>query len=54
MTRTVKALLAIGVLWLLAGCNWTGQLDRDFGACAVLAKAGARCTVTIPAKEPAP
>jgi hypothetical protein len=56
MKRTVRVVLILGVLWLLAGCNWSGQIDRDFGACVVLAKDGARCSVAIPAakKEPAP
>lgn len=52
----MKIILAVAMLLALAGCNWSGQLDRDFGVCAVLAKDGGRCTVTIPQtkKEAAP
>ena len=51
----MKRYLSFAALALaLAGCNWTSQLDRDFGACAVLAKDGGSCTVTIPKKEAAP
>lgn len=49
----MKALAVLSLL-AVAACNGTSQLDRDFGACAVLAKDGASCTVTIPKKEPAP
>lgn len=50
----MKTILVVLSLLALAGCNWTAQLDRDFGACAVLAKEGASCTVTIPRKEATP
>lgn len=40
--------LALALTLAVAGCNWSGQIDRDFGACVVLAKDGGRCTVTIP------
>ena len=51
----MKLYLAFAALALaLGGCNWSSQLDRDFGGYAVLAKDGASCTVTIPRKEPAP
>lgn len=45
--------LATIALATLAGCAG-GEFDRDAGACVVLARDGASCTVTIPKKEIAP
>ena len=43
------AALALGV----AACAGS-EFDRDAGACVVLARDGASCTVTIPKKEASP
>lgn len=47
---TLKIATVLFLLSALPSCNWTSQLDRDFGACVTLSKGGAKCSVeTAPA-----